>query len=510
MKNKVNCVIFFILIFMAAFTFSCSNGLLDSPASGDSTSRAIAEPTNSESIFTNNGNVIGSARVVRDGNRIAIKVELHDEYVVKESKTWVGARLDDVPHNKGTVIQGQFPYKFCYTSLQKAQSIFIPLIWADNTVVHAFSYLTVAKVADTKVNIDAHIGNQTYTQIKSNRAYFSFAIQPLQYSITYVGNGNDSGEAPVDSNMYLNGASATVAGNNTLAKSGYILHSWNTNADGTGTDFTPGSTLIFSDHNLILYAKWIKQPQSITMINVEGGTFTMGETYQDIAMPRHSVTLSSFSISATEVTQELYNSTMGVNPSYFTGDLTRPVETVTWYDAVIFCNKLSIREGLAPVYEISNMVPSTGSVTSATVVMDISKNGYRLPTEAEWEFAARGGLLSMGYSYSGSNRLTDSGWSFYNAFDNATHSVGTKIANELGIYDMTGNVFEWCWDWFTTYTDESQNNPTGSSSETGQKVIRGGSYGQGDSCTLIAFRLYTIPQCSYFEVGFRVARSNVN
>lgn len=172
------------------------------------------------------------------------------------------------------------------------------------------------------------------------------------------------------------------------------------------------------------------------MVPVEGGTFTMGAPEQaaqasDNAKPAHQVTLSSYRIGETEVTQALWMAVMGRNPSYFNGD-NRPVEEVSWDDCQEFIAKLNALTG----------------------------KRFRLPTEAEWEFAARGGNKSHGYMYSGSDDADEVGWHEGNA-DGATHAVGQKLPNELGLYDMCGNVQEWCQDWYGGYDDVPQTNPTG-------------------------------------------------
>ena len=173
------------------------------------------------------------------------------------------------------------------------------------------------------------------------------------------------------------------------------------------------------------------------MIYVEGGTFQMGSTNGGSSeQPIHTVTVSSFLIGKYEVTQKEWQEVMGYNPSYSEGD-NRPVEKVSWYDAVEFCNKLSEKEGLTPAYTINGF----------DVSCNWSANGYRLPTEAEWEYAAKGGKKSKNYKYSGSDNIDDVAWYDANS-DGRSHDVGTKAPNELGIYDMSGNVWEMCWDSF--------------------------------------------------------------
>lgn len=218
------------------------------------------------------------------------------------------------------------------------------------------------------------------------------------------------------------------------------------------------------------------------MVYVEGGTFTMGatskqENYFDDEIPTHRVSLSSFYIGKYEVTQALWKAVMGSNPSRFKGD-NLPVEQVSWDDCQTFLRKLNAMTG---------------------------KN-FRLPTEAEWEYAARGGNRSRGYQYSGSDVLSDVAWYGDNS-GSKTHPVGTKSPNELGIYDMSGNVWEWCQDWYGEYSSSAQTNPTGPSSGS-SRVYRGGTWGQGDawSCR-VAKRCYFAPDCRFNILGLRLALS---
>ena len=228
---------------------------------------------------------------------------------------------------------------------------------------------------------------------------------------------------------------------------------------------------------------------------VEGGTFTMGspesESGRFSGEVQHQVTVRSYYMSKYEVTQAQYQAVMGSNPSYYTGD-NKPVERVTWYNAVNFCNKLSEDEGLEKVYTIN----------STDVTANWTKNGYRLPTEAEWEYAARGGKKSKGYLYSGSNTAGDVAWHWDNS-ESKTHEVGTKAANELGLYDMSGNVWEWCWDWYGSYGSEAQTDPVGSSTGS-SRVLRGGSWGSIARFVRVAFRNNVSPGLSSNHFGFRL------
>lgn len=222
---------------------------------------------------------------------------------------------------------------------------------------------------------------------------------------------------------------------------------------------------------------------SFEMVAVKGGTFTMGGTSEQGSdadsdeKPTHSVTLSDYYIGKFEVTQELWEAVMGSNPSSFKGSKL-PVESVSWDDCQSFIRKLNQLTGM----------------------------NFRLPTEAEWEYAARGGNKSRGYKYSGSNNINDVAWYYDNSGSN-THAVGTKSPNELGIYDMSGNVLEWCQDWYErSYSSGSQTNPQGPSSGSG-RVGRGGSWGADAQLCRVSSRGSITPDGRINFLGFRLVVS---
>lgn len=216
-----------------------------------------------------------------------------------------------------------------------------------------------------------------------------------------------------------------------------------------------------------------------SMIKVEGGTFTMGATKEQGSnhsnqQPTHKVTLSTYYIGETEVTQELWEAVMGTNPSKFKG-AKLPVENVSWTECQQFINKINKLTG----------------------------RKFRLPTEAEWEFAARGGKSSKGYKFAGSNNADAVAWHQGNS-GNKTHNVGTKAANELGLYDMCGNVWEWCQDWFGNYSSSAQTNPKGASSGT-DHLNRGGGWCHESKFATVFYRGTSgKPDRKVDNLGFRL------
>ena len=220
------------------------------------------------------------------------------------------------------------------------------------------------------------------------------------------------------------------------------------------------------------------------MVFVEGGIFTMGcsngsECYPE-ELPQRQVTLNGFKMAKYLVTQKQWVSIMDTNPSYHKGD-DLPVEQVSWLDVQVFIAKLN----------------------------EITGKNYRLATEAEWEYAARGGKNSKGYKYSGSDNLDEIAWYILNS-ENKTHPVGTKKPNELGIYDMTGNLWEWCNDWYGAYTNELPNeipymltDPQGATMGS-SRVIRGGRWECPARFCRVSYRRSANPEIPSNKVGFRI------
>jgi len=269
------------------------------------------------------------------------------------------------------------------------------------------------------------------------------------------------------------------------------------------TTLVEGGSLTFrGDYTLI------RPPAEFELVTVPGGTFTMGAPAgelgsSDAERPQHEVTLSSFLMSATEVTQNQWLNVRGDEPAWFTGCADCPVELVNWLDAIQFCNALSDIQGLTRAYNI----------VGSTVIWDREADGYRLPTEAEWEHACRAGTTTAlangdlaAVACNVDPNLDAVGWYCGNIGD-GTSETDQKAANGFGLYDLHGNVWEWVWDWYGTYTAAPADNPAGPDNGV-FKVIRGGSWLYGAQRCRSAYRRPAAPGSASSDIGFRVVRND--
>jgi len=247
------------------------------------------------------------------------------------------------------------------------------------------------------------------------------------------------------------------------------------------------------------------------MILIPAGEFYMGAKDQFyFEKPRHKVILDAFYMDATEVTQQEYKSLMDRNPAFHSDDLQKPVEMVTWFDAILFCNVRSLRDGLEPAYSYTRIEEDREAEGRTRMIYGLSfdpaKSGYRLPTEAQWEYACRAGTET---TYFWGNEV-DGDYLWWDRNSNkTTHPVATKKPNPWGLYDMVGSVWEWTNDWFDQYPDETVKNPTGPDCGI-EKVLRGGSFQSHDNryedMVTSATRGWTYPYAAHNSDGFRCVR----
>ena len=348
-------------------------------------------------------------------------------------------------------------------------------------------YLDGQKVGTTPMMLPkCLVGQHTLKVSKAGHSDFTKAFSLAEGATEEISARLESGKpvtitAPEGADIYVDGTKvattrfegALAFGNHTAyaMKGGKKSGEKTINVSMQGGD-VPAVMLAFHE-NKTFTVKGV----SFEMVFVEGGTFQMGSNDGDSdEKPVHQVTLSNYYIGKTEVTQELWQAVMGSNPSFssFKG-AKNPVNYVSWNDCQEFIKKLN----------------------------KLTKQNFRLPTEAEWEYAARGGNKSRGYKYSGSDYLGSVAWYEDNS-GNEVHPVGSKSPNELGLYDMSGNVWEWCSDWYGSYPSSSQTNPTGPSSGS-YRVLRGGSFYVGAAGCRSANRFINGPIYRSLSLGLRLA-----
>jgi sulfatase modifying factor 1 len=249
------------------------------------------------------------------------------------------------------------------------------------------------------------------------------------------------------------------------------------------------------------------------MIYCPSGSFEMGsDEGNENESPKHPVKLNhGFWLSETQVTQALWETVMGYNPSQSGDNVNLPVEMVTWYESLLFCNRLSMLDGLTPCFAFYDIeFNDDGKIIMANVEWNQNANGYRLPTEAQWEYAAKAGTT---LKYSGSDDLEEVAWCEYNS-DELTHPVKTKKPNAWGLYDMSGNVWEWCMDPFdleryeSRGTESATEDPTVWIDEPCRRVLRGGScWYMADDCR-VSVRFAMDPEAELCVIGLRLLRSD--
>ena len=392
--------------------------------------------------------------------------------------------------------------------------------------------------ASNETGLSAWQNETTFTGLNAATTYYVYArsVSTTNYeagtanvsagiatAVAVTVTFNSNGGSSVSTQTITDGTMASRPTNPT--RSSYTFDYWYQDTGLTIPYYfnTPVTT------NITLYAKWVADTDISTMsgknmVWVAGGTFTMGQTDVLYATPEHSVTLSGFYMGKYQVTQEQYQAVMGSNPSNFTSAVSGesgtpgklPVERVRWYDAIVFCNKLSTMEGLTPAYSISGStdpavwiagnggsVPTSSNATWNAVKIVAGSTGYRLPTEAQWEYACRAGTTTV---YNTGDTISDNtGWYNRNS-GNTTHEVGLKPANAWGLYDIHGNVYEWCWDWMGSYTSGAQTNPTTDASSGTNRVMRGGSCNASVLYVRSANRSWLTPYNGGSDVGFRLVR----
>ena len=338
-----------------------------------------------------------------------------------------------------------------------------------------------------------------------------------KYSITYeLDGGTNASGNPASYTIETVTVTLKVP-----TKDGYTFDGWYESSNFSGTAVS-GWNAGEKTENITLYAKWLVADK---FIKVSGVSIDGSETWtpaSNVFVSGRKLEIKAFWMSDHEVTRREYKEIMGSDPSTaraydkdgneLTGNAVdnNPVNMVSWYDAIVYCNKRSIKEGLTPCYTVNGSknptdwgtVPTKNNTTWNAATCDWNANGYRLPTEAEWEWATRGGGDNT--IYAGSEEIEDVAWYTGNTNDAGTREVKTKKANGYGLYDMSGNVWEWCWDW---YDNISSSTPDTGASFGTKRCQRGGGWDYYEHDYEVAFRYYYYPDVWINIYGLRVVRT---
>ena len=377
-----------------------------------------------------------------------------------------------------------------------------------------------------------------------NRVWVLFTVMLAGFAFLSCGDGGDSGddtdsegEMPVITSLSADPSTVEIGQTSVLsctasdADGDAISYSWQGTGgtiSGSGASVTWTAPATVATYSLTCYVSdgegtvsdsisvsTYETPTPGAMVSVQGGTFDMTDYSYNQAGDTVSVTVSDFSIGKYPVTQKEWSDIIGSNPSSGNGiGDNLPVYNLSWFEILKYCNMRSVAEGLTPCYSIAGstdvldwpVLPNFSSDISFpvwnAVVCNWSADGYRLPTEAEWEYAARGGLnWTDDYTYSGSDIIDEIAWYSQNS-NNLAHAIGTKLPNQLGIYDMSGNLYEFCWDWYAPYTD-NVTDPLGPASGD-MRMVRGGSWMSIEENCVVSGRYREYPVSITNYNGFRI------